>query len=401
MPTYVNVQINGEAEQALLKIKIAFNQSFGSERIDMEVVRDADHAVIGAVLTFADTIPAAQVSNFVRLLRNQSRRPGEMTVIDGAGSAAGEVGTDFEDGLGALLTRGTVSAVGSEPKGPVILATIGGVAAAHDLSTTPLSLGAGSIVPGSVVITVDVDGGAPETITDDGAGVLTGTTGSLPGDGTIDYETGEMTGTTVALTAASDVGAAWTEDSGDDDSSGAAVASGGAAGTSSISTLPQSSPGALPSVLRWSFSFRFPADFALNNNAVVGAQQLTLDAKLYGLYGGPEVTILRWTVATHDAVAPAAWGTPAFFGAKPAEAPTGALALPIDGTWGSVEFDLMSARVLRVSMNGANEDFTFPKDVLVPSKVELACTWGAALDREFGVDNWNLEFELPAAPLLV
>jgi len=88
--------------------------------------------------------------------------------------------------------------------GPNLLHTVGGVAAALDLSTTPVAVDL-PIVPGTLSITVDVDGVGPATITDDGAGNLVVEPDALPLGGTIDYATGAMTGTTGLLTALSTV----------------------------------------------------------------------------------------------------------------------------------------------------------------------------------------------------
>jgi len=84
------------------------------------------------------------------------------------------------------------------------LATIGVTAAAYVLATTPLT---GPVHPGTVTLTVNVNGIGLATITDNGAGVLSGTQGALPLGGTINYTTGAMTGTTAVLTALSNVSA--------------------------------------------------------------------------------------------------------------------------------------------------------------------------------------------------
>lgn len=60
-------------------------------------------------------------------------------------------------------------------------------------------------VPGSISMSVDVDGSGADTITDDGAGALVSAGPALPGGGTIDYATGAMTGVTAPLTALSTV----------------------------------------------------------------------------------------------------------------------------------------------------------------------------------------------------
>jgi hypothetical protein len=83
-----------------------------------------------------------------------------------------------------------------------ILSTVGGSPAAVDLSTVlaPLNL---PVRPGTVSIAVILNGGTPATITDDGAGILSGT--GLAGLGSINYTTGAMTGTTNVLQALSDL----------------------------------------------------------------------------------------------------------------------------------------------------------------------------------------------------
>jgi phage tail sheath protein FI len=86
--------------------------------------------------------------------------------------------------------------------GPTTLTTIGVTAAAYALATTPLT---GPVHPGTVQISVNVNGTGLATISDDGAGNLIGSNGSLPGGGTINYDTGVMTGTTAVLVASSTV----------------------------------------------------------------------------------------------------------------------------------------------------------------------------------------------------
>lgn len=86
---------------------------------------------------------------------------------------------------------------------PQTLTTIGGVAATYDLSGTPLATV--PVHPGTVSISVNVDGVGLATITDDGAGVLSSSGGALPLGGTINYATGAMTGITASLVALSTV----------------------------------------------------------------------------------------------------------------------------------------------------------------------------------------------------
>lgn len=92
------------------------------------------------------------------------------------------------------------------PSSPELLFTIGGVAAAHDLSTTPLS--DTPVHPGTVAIAVDTVANGPQVITDDGAGNLTNPL-ALAAPGTIDYATGAMTGVTLSLVALSTVTATY------------------------------------------------------------------------------------------------------------------------------------------------------------------------------------------------
>lgn len=95
---------------------------------------------------------------------------------------------------------------GSAAVGPATLTTIGAADAAVDLSTLG-PLGGLPVHPGTLSITVNVAGVGLATITDDGAGLLQGTNGSLPGGGTVDYDAGTLTGITAALEALSDVDA--------------------------------------------------------------------------------------------------------------------------------------------------------------------------------------------------
>lgn len=130
---------------------------------------------------------------------NLSVRVDSTVVMDFTGHTAFPVWilleTDFS--VGSITTARFLTKRSEE-----ILATVGGSPAAVDLSTVlaPLNL---PVVPGTVSIAVTLSGGAPATITDDGAGNLSGT--GLSGAGTINYTTGAMTGTTQTLDAASDL----------------------------------------------------------------------------------------------------------------------------------------------------------------------------------------------------
>lgn len=86
---------------------------------------------------------------------------------------------------------------------PQTLSTTGGTAATYDLSGA--SLADTPVHPGTLAISVNVNGIGLATITDDGAGNLTGGSGSLPLGGTIDYDSGALTGITAELAASSTV----------------------------------------------------------------------------------------------------------------------------------------------------------------------------------------------------
>ena len=88
---------------------------------------------------------------------------------------------------------------------PQTLSTTGGTPAVYDLVGSPTPLAAFPVHPGTLAISVNVEGVGLATITDDGAGVLTGGSGSLPLGGTINYATGALTGITAALAASSTV----------------------------------------------------------------------------------------------------------------------------------------------------------------------------------------------------
>lgn len=86
--------------------------------------------------------------------------------------------------------------------GPNTLHTDGGGGSTHDLSTTPITVGLPAH-PGTVSIDIDI-GAGPVTQLDDGAGNFP-VTAELPAGGTINYDTGALTGVTAALAAASTV----------------------------------------------------------------------------------------------------------------------------------------------------------------------------------------------------
>lgn len=170
-------------------------------------------AVNGIVTSFTLTLPTVPVlDGSVRLFFAKngdqlSQTPVVTGLINGVNTtysiASGAVGEPIHRENTVFRIRYAATA----PSSPELLATIGGVAATHDLSTTPLS--DTPVHPGTVSIAVSVDGGGAETITDDGAGVLSGTGGSLPAGGTINYATGALTGVTASLTALSTVDATY------------------------------------------------------------------------------------------------------------------------------------------------------------------------------------------------
>ncbi len=93
------------------------------------------------------------------------------------------------------------AAVGSAT-GPNLLHTDGGGGLPHDLSTTPITVGL-SAHPGTVSLSIDI-GAGPVLQFDDGAGGFP-ITPELPAGGTINYDTGALTGVTAALFPASTI----------------------------------------------------------------------------------------------------------------------------------------------------------------------------------------------------
>lgn len=166
-------------------------------------------AINGIATAFTLTLPTAPVlDGSVRFFFAQTgdqiaQTPAITGAIDGVNDtftiAVGAVGEAIHRENTVFRIRYAATA----PSSPELLFTIGGVAATHDLSTTPLS--DTPVHPGSVSIAVDMDGSGAQVITDDGAGNLTGTGGVLPGGGTINYATGATTGTTAPLTALSTI----------------------------------------------------------------------------------------------------------------------------------------------------------------------------------------------------
>jgi hypothetical protein len=166
-------------------------------------------AINGVATTFTLTLPTAPVLDgsvrffFAKITDVIAESPAVTGLVNG-------VNKDFQIAALALANavyrEATVFRIryaATAPSSPELLFTVGGVAATHDLSTTPLS--DTPVHPGTVSIAVDMDGSGPQVITDDAAGNLTGTGGVLPLGGTINYATGAMTGVTANLTALSTV----------------------------------------------------------------------------------------------------------------------------------------------------------------------------------------------------
>ena len=148
-----------------------------------------------------------------------------LTVASPTGFNAGDQVTDGVSATGQILTvlgsAVTIQIIGgtwATPAGSITdsttthtttytLGVITPVAAVYNLGAQPLT--STPVHPGTVSIAVNVQGVGLETIVDNGAGVLIGNGGSLPGGGTINYDTGVMTGVTATLTAASTVVASY------------------------------------------------------------------------------------------------------------------------------------------------------------------------------------------------
>jgi phage tail sheath protein FI len=172
---------------------------------------DVTPAITGSAATFQFTLPTAPVldGSLKVFAARATAVSNEVVAVTGAINGANTVYTVAPGALSDKVHRETAifrlkyAAVGSST-GPNNLFTVGGVDATHDLSTTPVTLGL-PIHPGTLVINVTDGGGTPQTITDDGAGNLVGSGGVLPGGGTVDYDTGDLTGVTALLDALSTV----------------------------------------------------------------------------------------------------------------------------------------------------------------------------------------------------
>lgn len=162
----------------------------------------------GTNTTFEMTLPGAPaLDGSVRLFYAQNTPISNFALpVTGLINGVNTVYTVAAAALSPVHKETTVFRIKYAPvggsTGPNLLFTDGGGGGTLDLSTTPVTVGL-PVHPGTLSITLDV--GGAQTITDDGAGNLTGTGGSLPGGGTINYDTGAMTGVTGSLTASSAV----------------------------------------------------------------------------------------------------------------------------------------------------------------------------------------------------
>lgn len=172
---------------------------------------DVTPAIDGTATSFEFTLPTAPVLDGSLKVFAARATPVSNEVVPVTGLING-VNTVYTVSAGALsdkvhrettVFRLKYAAVGSST-GPNLLHTVGGVDATLDLSTTPVTLGL-PIHPGTLTIDLTDASAAAQTITDDGAGNLVGSGGVLPGGGTIDYDTGEMTGVTALLDATTTV----------------------------------------------------------------------------------------------------------------------------------------------------------------------------------------------------
>lgn len=140
---------------------------------------------------------------YQRLLHTNVMISANSGLIDGANKTfvfdAGNIANPIHRETAAFSLKYAATAGAS----PQTLSTTGGSPATYDLSGT--SLTTTPVHPGTVSIAVNVNGVGLSTITDDAAGVLTGSNGSLPLGGTINYVTGAMTGVTASLAATSTV----------------------------------------------------------------------------------------------------------------------------------------------------------------------------------------------------
>ena len=396
MSSLLSIPVVGDPAQALLQVQSRLDGVFGRKRPDLEYVRTDTGTLVEIIVILPTDLPEEDIRALRRALNNIDGRGGvAITVPLGSGGVvADDKASAFDlqlvgDPVG-FDTIGSVTVGGGSSTGPNLLHTDGGSGLTLDLSTTPITEGL-PILPGSLSISLDI--GSAETITDDGAGVLSGTGGSLAGGGTIDYTTGAMTGTTAALTISSEVNETHTDNVALSPSQSAKLDSGAAAGDAALICTVKKAVGHAPAQLSWGFNILFAPDFGLNNNSVSGAKALTLEARLLGAAEGRDI-VLRWATLSDDSTPPTAWGTPAFTSTVPGSAPTSALAVDMDAVFHEVVFRLVAANVLGVSYDGTEELFTFAEPLVVPSKILVNHNWSDALDRSLNIDDWEFTYTL-------
>lgn len=398
MSSLLSIPVVGNPTQALLQVQSRLDGIFGRRRIELELVRNDAGVLVEIIVIFPDDVPEEDIRAFHRALENIDGRLGvAITIPLGSGggvtdSKVSEFDTQLPGAPVGFSVVGGVIVGGGSSTGPNLLHTDGGAGLTLDLSTTPITDGL-PILPGSLSISLDI--GSVETITDDGLGALAGTGGSLGGGGTINYTTGAMTGTTAALAVSSVVNETHTSDVSLSPAQSVKFDSGGAAGDAALICTAKKAIGRTTAQLDWTFNLNVAPDFGLNNNAVAGAQSITMEARLLGALSGRDI-VLQWATSTSDANPPTTWGIPAFVGNVPSGAPTFGITVQMDAAWHLVRIRMVSIQVLGVTVdNGTEELFTFTQDIVVPSKVVLNHNWGAALDRQFNLDNFSFSYALP------
>ena len=245
-PTKWTFTANGAGEWGNdLVIQIEGNRNFLDRTVGAETYTKFDLKVLAptsfdpSILGAAETFEAIQfddplASDYVVAAMTDPRNPSLLvditTVAGGTPTAFTRVGpTDEVIGAGDALS--TVQFTGTLVESPVLTQTLRivaadttisdedestgaasgpntlftnpGISATLDLSTTPATVGL-PIIPGTYVLTLDIGAGPVAQAADDGLGVLATST-ELPAGGTIDYNTGAMTGVTAALLASSAV----------------------------------------------------------------------------------------------------------------------------------------------------------------------------------------------------
>lgn len=396
--TRLRLLVTDSSRDLLAKLTTRLEGAFAPAVPSVEYVRGSDGSIAELRVVLDDAVvPVEQQRALFRSLANLAGRADESFSFETSGATASD--SNF-DSLAAGVApagfgvSGTVTTEANFVSGPTTIHTDGGGGGTHDLSTTDITVDL-PIVPGTLTLEGTIST-STETATDDGAGAF-GTSTLLPSGGTIDYSTGAMTGTTAALDASSTLDETHTSDVSDSPLNAAKIDSGAAAGTSSLSQSFDNTAGVNPDSFSWSFGVLFDPLFGLNNNAVSGAQALTLNLYLRGAAtGGGDINI-QFSEVSDDATPPTEWGAPAFVGTAPAETPTTALSIDMDGDYHTITIRKVSDTVLGVDYDGVEETFTFGSSILLPSSVEVSHTWGDALDRHFNVDDWSFSSSTASA----